>query len=117
MKDVAVTPPDKKPSETKRIRRKGSLADSSGVNRGSGPESEPLALPISEAMPIEPPPVGSESGLDVASKFGFMFESCILASRQGGELVCPAHKDHPLSVEDIAPDVVRIGGLYTVCTC
>ena len=75
-------------------------------SKGSESESEVLAVPIPEATPTKPPPMGSESGLEVASKFGFMFDSCVLASRQKGELVCPAHRDHPLSVEDLAPDLV-----------
>lgn len=54
----------------------------------------------------------SEMGLTQASKFGFMIETCILAARNDEGLVCPAHKDHPLTIRDIAPDLVC---LSTVC--
>ncbi len=89
--------------------RKGSLADIHVVKVKSNSESDhdPLAL-FDEASPPRAPPVGSQAGLDVASKFGFMLESCILASRQTGVLVCPAHPEHPLSVEHIAPDLVSV---------
>ena len=48
-----------------------------------------------------------ELGLMQASKFGFMIETCILAARNDECLVCPAHKEHPLTIRDIAPDLVR----------
>ena len=48
-----------------------------------------------------------ELGLMQASKFGFMIETCILAARNDECLVCPAHKEHPLIIRDIAPDLVR----------
>ena len=44
--------------------------------------------------------------LKLASKFGFMIESCIMAARAREDLVCPAHQTHPLPVRDVAPDVV-----------
>ena len=44
----------------------------------------------------------------MASKFGFMIESCIMAARNRHDLVCPAHRSHPLPVRDIAPDVVGL---------
>ena len=74
----------------------------------------PPSLPLALASPLEStghlprPKVGSEFGLTLASKFGFMLESCILASRQSENLICPAHKDTPLSVRDLAPDVVSM---------
>lgn len=48
-----------------------------------------------------------ELGLMQASKFGFMIETCILAARNDECLVCPAHKEYPLTIRDIAPDLVR----------
>ena len=48
----------------------------------------------------------SEMGLTQASKFGFMIETCILAARNDECLVCPAHKEHHLTIRDIAPDLV-----------
>ena len=53
----------------------------------------------------------SEMGLTQASKFGFMIETCILAARNDECLVCPAHKAHPLTIRDIAPDIVRQSSL------
>ncbi len=87
--------------------RKGSLADFNRNKRSSTSGSEQDPLSLSEEIPaLRGPPVGSTSGLEMASHFGFMIESCILASRQTGVLHCPAHPDHPLSVEHIAPDLV-----------
>ena len=53
----------------------------------------------------------------LASKFGFMIESCIMAVRSSEDMICPAHKTHPLPVRDIAPDVVRkeLNQLYVQC--
>ncbi len=99
------TPPGDRKSELRRQVRKGSLADFDRAKRGSESDQDPLSL--SEDMPLlQVPAVGSVSGLEVASHFGFMIESCILASRQTGVLHCPAHPDHPLPVEHIAPDLV-----------
>ena len=58
-----------------------------------------------------------ELSLMQASKFGFMIETCILAARNDECLVCPAHKEHPLIIRDIAPDLVRNlrGFFQTVC--
>ncbi len=77
------------------------------MKSNSESDHDPLSL-SDEALPSKVPPVGSQAGLDVASKFGFMLESCILASRQTGVLVCPAHPEHPLPVEHIAPDLVSV---------
>ena len=66
-------------------------------------ESLPYPLPVS-------PGSGGcrEIKLMQASKFGFMIESCILASRRCEPLICPAHKEHPLPVRDVAPDLVSL---------
>ena len=102
----------------RRPTRKGSLAD---INRSrmqnSDSDKEALASPLEEPL-LPKPTVGSELGLTLASKFGFMIESCIVASRQCQELVCPAHMDHPLSVTDIAPDLVCMcGWMVEGCVC
>ena len=49
-----------------------------------------------------------EMGLTQASKFGFMIETCILAARNDECLVCPAHRGYPLTIHDIAPDLVSV---------
>lgn len=71
--------------------------------------------------PISSPPLGDDSeseedplpdnggGLMMVSKFGFMLEVCILASRKEEKcVVCPLHKDCPLVISDIAPDLVSV---------
>lgn len=37
-----------------------------------------------------------------------MIESCIVSARLSRDMVCPAHKSHPLPIRDIAPDVVSV---------
>ena len=79
--------------------------------------SPPLPLldtPPAVPLPPDPttPPASHELGLTLATQFGFMIESCILAARQSEDLVCPAHRDQPLSLRDLAPDVVSTHVLY-----
>ena len=72
--------------------------------------SEPalLAAPLAEDSDSEEDPLPDNSGgLMMVSKFGFMLELCILASRQEEkQVVCPLHKDCPLIISDVAPDLV-----------
>lgn len=98
------------PIEREKPKRKGSLADiyHTRSRQDSDSDTEVLASPLNTALPSPKSPVGNEQGLELASKFGFMIESCILASRQCEDLVCPAHKDHPLRIIDIAPDLVSV---------
>ena len=37
-----------------------------------------------------------------------MIESCVLAARRSEDMICPAHRDQPLRLRDIAPDVVSV---------
>lgn len=73
------------------------------------------------SQPVSSPPLGDDSeseedplpdssgGLTMVSKFGFMLEDCILVSRREKKcVVCPLHKDCPLIISDIAPDLVSI---------
>jgi serine/threonine protein kinase len=60
---------------------------------------------ISNPEPLPHPPA-SDKCLVLASKFGFMIESCILSARKNECMICPAHRTHPLPIRDIAPDVV-----------
>lgn len=70
--------------------------------------SEPISSPpLDDGSESEEDPLPDNSGgLMMVSKFGFMLEVCILASRQEKCVVCPLHKDSPLMVSDIAPDLV-----------
>lgn len=63
--------------------------------------------PVLQSMDAMNHSSSGELGLMQASKFGFMIETCILAARNDECLVCPAHKEHPLTIRDIAPDLVR----------
>ena len=71
--------------------------------------TDPLAVPLESVEKT----TNAEMGLTLASKFGFMLESCIVSARKFEPLVCPAHRDHPLPIRDIAPDLV---GLHTANT-
>ena len=72
--------------------------------------------PVLKPMDIVNHSSSGELGLMQASKFGFMIETCILAARNDECLVCPAHKEHPLTIRDIAPDLVRSLNLLRHCT-
>ena len=48
----------------------------------------------------------SSSQLVQASRFGFMIETCVAASRGLDTLVCPTHSDQPLDIISLAPDLV-----------
>ena len=71
--------------------------------------SEPLLLPSPSGIgdgEEDPLPDTSGSGLMMVSKFGFMFEVCVLASRQPDQcVVCPLHNE-PLAISSLAPDLV-----------
>lgn len=73
-------------------------------------QSEPVLLPaLGEDSESEDPIPDNSGGLMMVSKFGFMLEVCILASRQEEKYVmCPLHKNCPLTISDIAPDLVSI---------
>lgn len=43
------------------------------------------------------------------NQFGFMVDSLILLSRTDDVVTCPLHKDTPLPIRDLAPDLVREG--------
>ena len=43
------------------------------------------------------------------NQFGFMVDSLILLSRTDDVVTCPLHKDIPLPIRDLAPDLVREG--------
>ena len=56
-----------------------------------------------------------DATLTMATKFGFMIETCILSVRTSKPLVCPVHAQYcPLSVQDLAPDLVRPLGTYII---
>ena len=79
-----------------------------------------LSLPLSPSLLTErlAQPLPEEKGLVQASKFGFMIESCIMSARNSEDMVCPAHKTHPLPIRDIAPDVVSIiSSVHSEPTC
>ena len=79
--------------------------------------SEPLLLEAPAGDEEEDPlPDTGGGGLMMVSKFGFMFEVCVLASRQPDQcVVCPLHKETPLIISDLAPDLVSY--CTTLCTC
>lgn len=52
-------------------------------------------------------PKPATDNLMQASKFGFMIESVVMATRGQKQLVCPLHQDILLAVADLAPDLVR----------
>lgn len=54
----------------------------------------------------EPSCVPTPTGLIQASKFGFMIETCVAASRGLESLICPAHPDYPLDLLSLTPDLV-----------
>lgn len=66
--------------------------------------SDPLAQPL--PFPLEN--TFAEMSLTRATKFGFMIESLVMASRTSDPLTCPAHPQFPLSIRDLAPDVVCV---------
>lgn len=53
-----------------------------------------------------PEPSCVSTGLIQASKFGFMIETCVAASRGLETLICPAHPDNPLDLLSLTPDLV-----------
>lgn len=73
----------------------------------------PLAVPLPPDPDAATSPAFLELGLTLATQFGFMIESCILAARQSEDMICPAHRDRPLKLRDLAPDVVSV----YACTC
>ena len=79
--------------------------------------SEPVLLPASlagDSESEEDPLPDTSGGLMMVSKFGFMLELCVLASRQEEKhVLCPLHKDCPLMISDVAPDLVST----VVCVC
>ena len=85
--------------------------------------SEPISSPpLDDDSESEEDPLPDNSGgLMMVSKFGFMLEVCILASRQEDKcVVCPLHKDSPLVISDVAPDLVStFCSLYywLLCVC
>ena len=54
----------------------------------------------------EPSSVPTPTGLIQASKFGFMIETCVAASRGLETLTCPVHPDYPLDLLSLTPDLV-----------
>ena len=85
----------------------------SGSRDESNNHSEPVSLtaplPEEDSDSEEDPLPDSSGGLMMVSKFGFMLEVCILASRQEEKCVlCPLHKNCPLTISDIAPDLVSL---------
>jgi len=89
--------------EKPEIVRQRSLADLHRLKRTHSAEEDP-SYPL--ALPLPPDDSSPEMGLTQATKFGFMIESLILASRKNETLTCPAHPEFPLPVRDLAPDVV-----------
>ena len=77
------------------------------------PLSSALSPPLPPSLPLPSLDVPArktslpEADLAQTSKFGFMIETCIIAARQSLPLICPVHRDHPLPIRDIAPDLVR----------
>jgi len=82
--------------------------------------SEPMLLPATAAVGVEdggedPLADTGGGGLMMVSKFGFMFEVCVLASRQPEQcVVCPLHKESPLNISSLAPDLVSLYVQYVL---
>uniref|UniRef100_A0A1X7UH02 non-specific serine/threonine protein kinase n=1 Tax=Amphimedon queenslandica TaxID=400682 RepID=A0A1X7UH02_AMPQE len=55
---------------------------------------------------IETSPAATGVGLMQASKFGFMIETCVAASRGLATLECPTHPLQPLDISSLTPDLV-----------
>lgn len=51
-------------------------------------------------------PLPTSGSLIQASRFGFMIETCVAASRGLETLICPSHPSQPLDISSLTPDLV-----------